>query len=734
VESVIVNLGSDVTVASYEYLGAGQVATQTLDAADQTNSFHSSGAFGIYLDRYNRVIRHQWTRSAGAGISQQFDVSYDNNSNILLVKDPSLAVFDGTNWDNVFSMKVDVDNRNRVTRADRGEESSGSITGTTRLNQLWSLSQTGNWTNFKNDLDGDSNGTDAGETNEDRTFSDANEILTRVIAGPITKNVTHDKAGQMTFDGNDFIFTYDAWGRVVKVDHNAITLGTSGRIAEYKYNGLGQRIGWHYDVSGDGDVTTADPWYWFVLDDKWRIVSTYRVVWSSPNWVPDGDTRAKERFVHHAAGFDGQGGSSYIDALILSDRDNSSGWTSQGAQTLEERYYYLQNWRNDLCALTNDGGVIVRRFRYSAYGARTEIAAADYDADGGVDAADSTTWNTDYAAPNNRADVNHDGAVDYFDYLDFVAITATDGDDLAGGKTRNLYAGYENDPALEVVTSAGGGLSLAAYESIYHVRYRVFSTELGRWTRRDPLGYVDGMGLEEYCAEMPLLYIDVAGKAASFAMLFDSPATLPETEPTPGRRPSDPGRTFKPNKSPIIRPVPAPVVPAEPAPSHRPRVPIILTPLGQCVAAGVIGYLIGDFIYYQWIDEHISWAGSPHLPRTKFLTYDCEYWEKQKTIACGKRYSKDKNLPKLGYENSWQRIEFCHEIRQRRQNAMDCLVARLNVDTLCYQNIDNSGRDHPGQYKQLRDNLDVFRENLKNTVVKEGKIYPRMVRNFSIYS
>ncbi len=146
VESVIVNLVSDVTVASYEYLGAGQVATQTLDAADQTNSFHSSGAFGIYLDRYNRVIRHEWTRNAGAGTSQRFDVSYDNNSNILLVKDPSLAVFDGTNWDNVFSMKVDVDNRNRVTRADRGEESSGSITGTTRLNQLWTLSQTGNWT------------------------------------------------------------------------------------------------------------------------------------------------------------------------------------------------------------------------------------------------------------------------------------------------------------------------------------------------------------------------------------------------------------------------------------------------------------------------------------------------------------------------------------------------------------------------------------------------------------
>jgi len=36
-------------------------------------------------------------------------------------------------------------------------------------------------------------------------------------------------------------------------------------------------------------------------------------------------------------------------------------------------------------------------------------------------------------------------------------------------------------------------------QTMYHVRNRVYDAENGRWTRRDPLGYVDGMGLYEYC-------------------------------------------------------------------------------------------------------------------------------------------------------------------------------------------------------------------------------------------
>jgi len=46
---------------------------------------------------------------------------------------------------------------------------------------------------------------------------------------------------------------------------------------------------------------------------------------------------------------------------------------------------------------------------------------------------------------------------------------------------------------------------------MYHVRNRVYDAENGRWTRRDPLGYVDGMGLYEYCRSGPKERLDAMG-------------------------------------------------------------------------------------------------------------------------------------------------------------------------------------------------------------------------------
>jgi RHS repeat-associated protein len=62
---------------------------------------------------------------------------------------------------------------------------------------------------------------------------------------------------------------------------------------------------------------------------------------------------------------------------------------------------------------------------------------------------------------------------------------------------RKGYAGYEWDEAV----------------SKYHVRNRVLDPHLGRWTRRDPLGYVDGMSVYEYGTSKPLTSLDRLGLA-----------------------------------------------------------------------------------------------------------------------------------------------------------------------------------------------------------------------------
>ncbi len=74
-----------------------------------------------------------------------------------------------------------------------------------------------------------------------------------------------------------------------------------------------------------------------------RIVAVYRVLhWHAEGgWTFDADP--KERFVYHNAGLAGGGGSSYIDAVVLRDRDANTAWEDEADGTLEERVYYCQN-------------------------------------------------------------------------------------------------------------------------------------------------------------------------------------------------------------------------------------------------------------------------------------------------------------------------------------------------------------------------------------------------------
>jgi RHS repeat-associated protein len=48
---------------------------------------------------------------------------------------------------------------------------------------------------------------------------------------------------------------------------------------------------------------------------------------------------------------------------------------------------------------------------------------------------------------------------------------------------------------------------------LYTVRYRTYSPTLGRWLERDPVGYVDGMGLYEYVRSVPISMADATGLA-----------------------------------------------------------------------------------------------------------------------------------------------------------------------------------------------------------------------------
>jgi len=176
------------------------------------------------------------------------------------------------------------------------------------------------------------------------------------------------------------------------------------------------------------------------------------------------------------------------------------------------RHYYCQNWRADVSVIIDDSAVLVERIMYSPYGVPFGIPVGDLithgtgsePADGQVTLGDSsaltgTYWGSSY----NIADLDNDGDVDSSDQS---ILTSNLGASIAWGAlsdTHNRlgYAGYVFDEAL-----AG---------TKWHVRHRVLESVLGRWIKRDPLGYVDGMGLAAYITSNPLTWTDAMGTQGS---------------------------------------------------------------------------------------------------------------------------------------------------------------------------------------------------------------------------
>jgi RHS repeat-associated protein len=206
----------------------------------------------------------------------------------------------------------------------------------------------------------------------------------------------------------------------------------------------------------------------------------------------------------------GRGGSSYIDSVVLRDRDmnGGGGWTGASDGTLEARHYYAQNWRADVSAIFDNAGDVVEWHKYSAYGIPFLLTPGDHDKNGDVDKDDSDAFNADYTAGNLRADLNKDGVLTTADQTIFNNSYAAA---VKGGRwklssedvgNRKGYAGYEHE---------GFGNDLAAPE-LAHVRHRVLHFGLGRWTKRDPLGYVDGMSLVQYAGGFPVVATDPDGR------------------------------------------------------------------------------------------------------------------------------------------------------------------------------------------------------------------------------
>ncbi len=469
----------------YSYNGVASVVG-TDYSQPNVMSMQMSGTWNDFpdLDRWGRVTTSKWTKDLSTDVNfYHVDLTYDYGSNITSAEDQVHVGFD---------VKYAMDDVDRLVDAEEGTLSAGSITSRTR-HQTWTLSHTGNWDEEKLDLDGDDNWNETDEHDDCRTHNAVNELTARNTDcdGGNEFALTYDPAGNMTDDGEHYEYEWDAFYRLRKVkrtDNQAL-------VAEYRYNGLGYRIAVHEDTDTDGDVDGSDLWYFDAFDERWRQVARYR----------ESDTNPKEEFVHHCAGNNGLGGSSYIDLVVCRNKDANTAWTSASDGTLEERVYYCQNQHADVSAIVSSAGGILEWAKYSAYGVPFGLPGGDADSDGDCDTADATqiqAW-IDAPAYDVRGDLDLDGDVD-----------AADKSIAQGAPYAGSIAGRMQLSSVVNSRRALAG-SDALQENCLASRRRLLSHSLGRWLSRDPVKGQVRMSVLEALDSTPAVLVDPTGQAAA---------------------------------------------------------------------------------------------------------------------------------------------------------------------------------------------------------------------------
>ena len=203
--------------------------------------------------------------------------------------------------------------------------------------QCWKLDETGNWSNFREDDDGDS----SWDLVQNRTNNKVNEITdVTETTGPSWVTPVYSKAGNMTTvlkpadPTVGFTCTYDAWNRLVKIEEADDT------VAEYEYDGAKRRA---IKKVYSGGILDETRHLYYTDPSRWQVVEE-RVDASSD---PD------RQFVW---------GLRYIDDIALRDRDT----TDDG--TLDERLYGMQDANWNVTLIADETGTAQERYSYTSYG------------------------------------------------------------------------------------------------------------------------------------------------------------------------------------------------------------------------------------------------------------------------------------------------------------------------------------------------------------------------------
>jgi RHS repeat-associated protein len=306
------------------------------------------------LDRFGRVIDQLWYDYGASADAERVKHGYDRDSSRTYRENTVAA----SSHDQLYAY----DNLNRLTSFDKGDLN-GTHDGMSALAsaQRWTLDPTGNWSEFKEDANGDTDYTDATDLDQDRTHNKVNEVTDVAEAGGQVAwaTPTQDLAGNMTAlpkpsaPATSLTAIYDAWNRLVEVKEGSST------VATYKYDGLSGRIAKESYTGGSVSETRR----FYYSSDDWQVLEE-RV-----------DERTNDLELQYVWGV------RYEDELVVRDRDTADDGT------LDERFYALQDANFNVTAIVDTAGDVQERYSYTLYGVRTI-----YDGSFGSRASSSYDW------------------------------------------------------------------------------------------------------------------------------------------------------------------------------------------------------------------------------------------------------------------------------------------------------------------------------------------------------
>jgi YD repeat-containing protein len=450
---------SAVELGEYAYLGANTVVGMDYNqphGGTGTWLYGGGGSstYNTYMDRFNRPTSVQWSPGIGAtpafvDLSQDYNVRGDNVARVdSVLKDAAVSP------KNTFGYLTTLDDLRRIHEREEGELNGGHTSVTTRARiETYARNLAGRLTTDEVSLDGNLTYTDgplkeyeAGEMNDTRTYNRRNELTNRSYnsydysGSPNSFALTYDKNGNLTDDGEKYKYKYNPWGQLVQIKDT----GSPNNVqANFRYNGLGQRIAEQLDTDrstntgvADGVVNSYDLWFFIAVDPQGRRVATFR----------NTDAYPKETFAYHASGARGP---SFAGGVQLRDRNSSlsdpSKWATETAgSTRSERMYYCTDPQGSVVALVKSDGKLMEQYRYSPTGVPFGIPQGNVKSDGVVNAATSGT--TDYTIVNAmiggtyqaRGDFNLDGVITS---ADTAIVTAASGKTLGRGRLTEAEVG-----------------------------------------------------------------------------------------------------------------------------------------------------------------------------------------------------------------------------------------------------------------------------------------------------